>query len=795
MPCRSLTLCLLLSASLGGPPVASADAGGKRPAFQEGWLTPYLAQGKGAEARQALLAGQRSEGIRLLRLALQERGQPQGHQASYLLAHALLADGQFALAAQRFGQLVTRYPLLRDHHRYYGARALLGAKRYAEAAAEAGRIAAGSALAGRARVLQAQARWAAGQRSLSAALWRAYLQKNPRGAFALQAHLRLGQAQEAEARALKGRPAQAALREALAHYKVVLIAAEGTGQGRSAEQRIAQLARQLPGGREAARLTPEEQLRQAMVHVRRMRNREAELALGKILKLSGLSAATRCKAAYHMANSVFRQRQRDRAEPMFVKAEALCRRAKDTDLTVKSLYNGARGLVRKGRFTQAIARYGIIERDFPGHSYADDARLRAAEAYEEGKKLPQMRRTLATLAQKYPGGDMVREALWRLARDAHLHKRTTTALHYLDRIIDKLGRAEIYYAHGRALYWKARILDLRGRRRAARQGYVRCLEEYPLSYYALLSLNRLYERHRKTYEAQRERLLVKIGQGSGAWRFAPRALFGNRAFLRGVELARLGFGEDAVRELRAAGVQIRAGVPPRDLWLAAVLYDRAGLWHLSHRVPRRLDPAYSLEYPLGENYRRWAISYPRAFLPLVQEHAAREGVPWELVLAVMREESGFNPRVESWANAVGLMQLILPTARAAGERHGLTVTRAALQDPRVNIRLGATYLGFLLRGFKGALPLAVAGYNAGEGATFGWLQRFGDIDLDELVERIPYDQTRDYTKRVMASLLTYRMLYAGGRPDLPRVELKLPQVTRQDFRAARAPPPPPPAQP
>jgi soluble lytic murein transglycosylase-like protein len=96
---------------------------------------------------------------------------------------------------------------------------------------------------------------------------------------------------------------------------------------------------------------------------------------------------------------------------------------------------------------------------------------------------------------------------------------------------------------------------------------------------------------------------------------------------------------------------------------------------------------------------------------LVKESAARNGVDPNLMFAVMRQESGFNPRARSYKGASGLMQLMPDTAR----RFGVT----NIWDPAQNIEGGARYLRFLLDTFKGDVKLALAGYNAGENAVIG----------------------------------------------------------------------------
>jgi soluble lytic murein transglycosylase-like protein len=117
------------------------------------------------------------------------------------------------------------------------------------------------------------------------------------------------------------------------------------------------------------------------------------------------------------------------------------------------------------------------------------------------------------------------------------------------------------------------------------------------------------------------------------------------------------------------------------------------------------------------------------FEALVQEHAARQSLPPELVRAVIQVESGFNPKALSPKGAIGLMQLMPETARALGVRNPW--------DPAENIRGGTTYLRQLLDRYDGRIELALAAYNAGPGAV----DRY-----DQTVP--PYRETQEYVRKV-----------------------------------------------
>jgi soluble lytic murein transglycosylase len=237
-------------------------------------------------------------------------------------------------------------------------------------------------------------------------------------------------------------------------------------------------------------------------------------------------------------------------------------------------------------------------------------------------------------------------------------------------------------------------------------------------------------------------------------------------FVRGVELLRLGLGSEARREFAAVGIVVPdskdspvAKDPAQSelLWLASVLYERAGDWHRSHFIPRHLLQSWQRHYPVGPWRSYWQLAYPRGYAELLTSAAQQNGIPEALQFAIVREESAFDPLTESFANAIGLTQMIPSTAKrfAAGQPWD----RQALRDPAQNVAIGSRFLGFLWQVMNHHPALAVSGYNAGESAVWRWLRNYADLqEIDLFIEAIPFDETRGYTKRVLSSFLTYRWL-------------------------------------
>ena len=142
-------------------------------------------------------------------------------------------------------------------------------------------------------------------------------------------------------------------------------------------------------------------------------------------------------------------------------------------------------------------------------------------------------------------------------------------------------------------------------------------------------------------------------------------------------------------------------------------------------------------------------------------------MPPEMLIGIVREESGFDPLRESYANAIGLTQMIFPTAERFAKGTGIAVSRETLRDPEKNVTIGSRFLGFLFQKWKGFTHLVPPSYNAGEGAVTRMLRLRGTWPADEFIEGIVDDQARNYSKRVLSSYFTYSFLYGKTVPAMP----------------------------
>jgi soluble lytic murein transglycosylase len=209
-----------------------------------------------------------------------------------------------------------------------------------------------------------------------------------------------------------------------------------------------------------------------------------------------------------------------------------------------------------------------------------------------------------------------------------------------------------------------------------------------------------------------------------------------------------------------------AAKDPEGAWLAAALFARAGDAKAAHGIPRVRVSEWVHHFPGGKWRGAWELAFPRPYRELVEDEANKRAVPPALVWAVMREESAFDSDATSPSAAYGLLQLIVPTAAHYGKPLKLPTDAKSLLRPDVNIPLGVSYLAKLRAEFPDNGGYAIPSYNAGEGATHRWLTPPLASTFDLWVESIPYDETRKYTKRVLASYWAYVALYEPARLDL-----------------------------
>lgn len=158
--------------------------------------------------------------------------------------------------------------------------------------------------------------------------------------------------------------------------------------------------------------------------------------------------------------------------------------------------------------------------------------------------------------------------------------------------------------------------------------------------------------------------------------------------------------------------------------------------------------------------------YPLPYWDTIQAEAAQKGVnPW-LAASLIRQESAFNPRARSPANALGLMQMIPSVARFEAKNMGLKDFQIEeLYQPNVALKLGITHLSGRLNEMDGSWILATAAYNAGSPPVMQWWSNYDTHSPVAFIERISFAETRNYVRAILRNYMNYRRIYGGGKLD------------------------------
>lgn len=149
-----------------------------------------------------------------------------------------------------------------------------------------------------------------------------------------------------------------------------------------------------------------------------------------------------------------------------------------------------------------------------------------------------------------------------------------------------------------------------------------------------------------------------------------------------------------------------------------------------------------------------------------------------IVYSIVRQESWFNPKTISSANALGLMQVTPPAGKYVAKKFNVAFDqKRLLSDQSYNVQMGAAEIGDVIKDYRGSYIMAFAAYNAGRGRVRDWVERFGDprdpkVDPIDWVERIPFSETRNYVQRVMENLQVYRVRFGGSARLLIEADLR-----------------------
>ncbi|HEY5542003.1 MAG TPA: transglycosylase SLT domain-containing protein [Candidatus Binatia bacterium] len=474
---------------------------------------------------------------------------------------------------------------------------------------------------------------------------------------------------------------------------------------------------------EAERLSRERQTSEAEILYKKLLNNvsEPDLRLRFLAKLSGLYLSVRRRSA---------------AIPLL---EEIAREYPETAEAPKALYQIGNILWNRHDNDRALDYFDRLIENYPTSSDAGRARFAAADIHESFGRKEQAIQLYTSVIERFPKNPVRDDAAWRLAWLYYREGDLGSAAAAFKALVSQSRNAALAMA---ALYWQARSTEKLGDEETAKQLYRQVFFDSGESYYQTLA----------------QRSLARLGEPVDEAKPAkPQAAEPSTPLVsaevdfhltRARELAALSLHQLAVAELDQINGTKPNG-PLRTLLMREYFYNRAYARSLS--LANQAPPSQS---------ERDLYRYPLAFWGLIQQKAQERELDPYLVLALIRQESLFDARARSPAAAVGLMQLIPPTAARVARQLGLAVpSQERLFEPEVNLILGTQYLKDLLERYSNNWPKALAAYNAGEAAVDRWEREIVTDDIEEFVEQIPYVETRGYVKLVLRNHRIYKRLY------------------------------------
>lgn len=540
--------------------------------------------------------------------------------------------------------------------------------------------------------------------------------------------------------------------EGLASLRQVWVRYPQAPEAREASLRLARIA-----GEASWRPSPDDQFGRALSFLNLSLHEEAVEALQKFLT-SSPTHPKRSEVRLKLGTALVRLKRYEQARQVF--HDLASERLAESDEAAVWL---ARVYLRQGEGEKLLA----LPQSLPSLSLSNGQKaaiqMLGGLWLEDQSRYDQALARYRQVARNGEGNGQRTEALWRIG---WIHYRTGHLAEARETFRELLAGQEDGQIAPQALYWLARTLDRQQDRQAA-EIYLKLCRQYPFTYYCQLAQNRTPLPDLlpvSVAAAPSDQPISPVPAGGGPADAPPAPTEGRSEVLRdlhyqkAVELKLLGLDQEAAKEL--AWLIERYSKDRATLIDLSALLSEAGAYYHALRVAR-VHFRDSLEQG-GDSvpWALWGIAYPTVYLPTIRVYAGGAVDPY-LVAAIIREESQYDARAVSRVGAVGLMQVMPATAQAVAKKQGFVeVGRDELFDQETNIRVGVRYLDQLLQQFSGNVMQAVAAYNAGPQAVAGWIEKNGSKEPDEFVEMIPYQETRQYVKRVLRSYREYHRL--GG---------------------------------
>lgn len=410
-------------------------------------------------------------------------------------------------------------------------------------------------------------------------------------------------------------------------------------------------------------------------------------------------------------------------------------RLKDPRLIRESRLYIARSYNNSGDRAASDKEYERFAREYPSDRKAAESLWLIAFNLERRGELLKASEEYRKISEK-PAPNAYRDrALFRTGFTLYKNDHLTRSSEYFNGLKKQYSGTELA---NQAAFWEAKALEKLGKTQSSQDVYSKLAQSSRRSYYAVAAR----EKSGHTIEfIPGETLAIDV---------VPQGM------REAVEIGLI-FGEPwGSRELR----RFRRGANVTKTSLIELYHALAEMGTYKEAI-QIADLLYNRYYYGSNNPEILRWLYPKPYSDLLDGIPDASRVENGLIFGVMRRESLFELKAVSSAGAMGLMQLMPPTAASLAKSIGIqnfSVNDAFI--PAVNMQLGIRNIRDLMQRFRRNVPLVLSAYNAGDTATRRWINRYGTDDIDEFIENIEYSETRTFVKEVLKNFYYYNQLYS-----------------------------------
>ena len=427
----------------------------------------------------------------------------------------------------------------------------------------------------------------------------------------------------------------------------------------------------------------------------------------------------------------------------------------DLDVDAERLYAQSQAYRTAKKEADMFTALNTLAKDYPESKWNEEGLMAAGNYHwvelEREKAVVAYQRVL----DSFPNGKYALNCEWRIAWVAYLDHQPDAD----DRLTNFLLKYPVSANAVDALYWLGRNAERGGNAARARSLYSKAVERFPQTYFGNAAAARLAKLG--PGEENPPEFLEKIPPAPSLRAFdesIPVAAADRWA--RAQALRAIAFDSSAEQELKNAYF---ATSSPRFLLEAAqAAFDQghygAGMAYARIIVPN-FDSRRISEVPVAA----WKALYPLPYEAALRREAAKNDFDPMFAAGLIRQESTFQADAVSHKNAIGLMQVLPKTGKLLAKQLRVRYAKDKLFEPDFNIELGMVYISNLVRE-TGAFEYAAAAYNAGEDRIAAWKAERNYEEIPELVESIPFTETREYVQVVLRNTEVYRMIY--GQPSV-----------------------------